>query len=74
MRSVFYDVPKIMYNMYTFSPRQGSIHDQAMSRLKGKRTDVQPHYHKNHMVIRQGGFGGILNFDNAGAQSKWIIV
>ena len=68
MRAVFYDVSKIMHNMYTFSPRQGSMHDQAMSKLKGKRTGVQPHYHKKHMVIRHGGFGGILNFDNVGTQ------
>ena len=74
MRAVFYDVPKILYNTYTFSPRQGSIHDQAMSKLKGKRTGVQPHYHEKHMVIRQGGFGGILNFDNAGTQIEWIII
>ena len=26
------------------------------------------------MVIRQGGFGGILNFDNAVTQFEWIIV
>ena len=26
------------------------------------------------MVIRQGRFGGILNFDNAGTQFEWIIV
>ena len=74
MRAVFYHVPKIMHNTYTFSPRQGSILDQIMSKLKGKRTGVQPHYHKKHMVIRQGGFGSILNFDNAGIQFKWIIV
>ena len=74
MRAVFYDVPKIMYNTYTFSPRQGSIHDQAMSKLKEKRTGVQTHYHEKHMVIRQGGFSGILNFDYAGTQFKRIIV
>ena len=74
MRVVLYDVPKIMYNTYTFSPGQGSIHNQGMSKLKGKRTNVQPHYYEKHMVIRQGGFGGILNFDNAGTQFEWIIV
>ena len=73
-RAVFYDVPKIMYNTYTFSPRQGSIHDQAMSKLKGKRAGIKPHYHEKRMVIRQGGFGSILNFDNAGTQFEWIIV
>ena len=36
MRVVLYDVPKIMYNTYTFSPGQGSIHNQGMSKLKGK--------------------------------------
>ena len=68
MRVVFNDVPKIMYNTYTFSPVQRSIHDQAISKLKGKRTGVQPHYHEKHMVIRQGGFSCILTLDNAGTQ------
>ena len=54
MKAVFYDMPKIMYNAYTFSTRQGSMHDQTMVKLKGKRTGVQPHYHEKHMVIRQG--------------------
>ena len=62
-----------MYNTYTFLPRQGGIREQAMSKLKGKKT-IQPHYHIKHMVIRQGGFGGILNFDNAGTQFEWITV
>ena len=64
MRAVFCDVPE-MYNRYTFTLRQGNLHDQAMSKLKGKRTGVQPHYHENQMIIRRGGFGGILNFGNA---------
>ena len=45
-----------------------------MSKLKGKRTGVQPRYHEKHMVIRQGVFDGILNFDNAGTQFEGIIV
>ena len=40
IRAVFYDVPKSMYNTYTFSPRQGSIDNQAMSKMKRKRMDV----------------------------------
>ena len=52
MRAVFYDVPKIMYNTYTFSPRQGSIHDQAMAKLKEKRTGVQTHCHEKHMWVQ----------------------
>ena len=71
---MFYDVPKIMYYMYTFSPREGSIYDQAMSKLKGKKTGVQPHYHEKHMVTRQVRFAGILNSDNAGREFEWIIV
>ena len=67
MTAIFYDVPKIIYNTYTFS-RQGSIHEQVMSKLKGKRMGVQPHYHEKHLVIRQGGFRGVLNFDKARAQ------
>ena len=74
MRAVFYDVPRIMYNTWMFSPSQGSLHDHAMSKLKGKGTGIQSHNHKKHMVIRQGRFGGILNFGNAGTQFKWIIV
>ena len=63
-----------MYNTYTFSPIQGSIHDQAISKLKGKRTGVQPYYHEKHMVIRQGGFGGILSFGNAATHFEQIVV
>ena len=29
---------------------------------------------KSIRLIRQSGFGGILNFDNAGTQFEWIIV
>ena len=74
MKAVFYDMPKNMYNTDTFSPRQGSIHDQAMFKLKRKRTGVQPHYHETHMAFRQGGFSGILNFDDAETQFGLIIV
>ena len=74
MRAVFYDVSKIMYNTYTFSPRQGSIHDQAISMLKGKRTGVQPYSREKHTVIRQSRLSSILNFDNAGTQFEGIIV
>ena len=74
VKAMLYDVPKIMYNTYTFSTRQLSINDQVMSKLKEKRTEVQTHYHERHMVIRQDGFGGILIFGNAGTQIEWIIV
>ena len=74
MKAVFYDMPKNMYNTGTFSPRQGSIHDQAIFKLKRKRTGVQPHYHETHMAFRQGGFSGILNFDDAETQFGLIIV
>ena len=73
MRAVFCDMPKIIYNTYPFS-RQGSIHDQVMSKLKGKRMGVQPHYHEKHLVIRQCRFRGVLNFDEARTQFEWIIV
>ena len=68
MRAVFYNEPKIMYSTYTFSPRQGSINDQGMSKMERKRMAVQPQYHEKHMVIRQGGLGSVLNLDNAGTQ------
>ena len=74
VRAVFYEVPKIMYNMYTFSPRQGSILDQVMSKLKRKRTCVQPQCHEKRTVMRQSGFGSILNFGNGVTQLGWIIV
>ena len=37
----------------------------GMSQLKGKRTGVQPCYHETNIKIRQNGFSGLLNFDNA---------
>ena len=73
LRAVFYDTPKINYNSYTFSLRQASIHDMGMPQLKGKRTGVQPYYHERNIKIRQNGFSGLLNFDNAGTQFEWII-
>ena len=35
---------------------------------------VQPYYHERNIKIRQNGFSGLLNFDNAGTQFEWIIV
>ena len=58
MRAVFYNVPKITYNTYTFSPRQGKKHDQAMSKLKGKMR----------------AFNLTITKSNSGTQLEWIIV
>ena len=45
-----------------------------MSQIKGKRTALQPVYHEENAVIRQGGFGASINFNNAGTQFEWLMV
>ena len=46
----------------------------AMSQIKGKRTGLQPVYHKRNVVIRQGAFSTSINFNNAGTQFEWLMV
>ena len=37
MRTMLYDVPKIMYNTYTFSPRQGKHTRPGQVQVEGKK-------------------------------------
>ena len=74
MRPILFKVPKIHYNMYTFTVRQAAIHNLVMSRIKGKRTGAQPYYHKKKLIVRQNRFGGIVIFDNTGTQFQWLII
>ena len=45
-----------------------------MGRIKGKGTGVQPYYHEKKLIVRQDGFGGIVNFDKTGTQFEWLII
>ena len=74
MRPILFKVPKIHYNMYTFTVRQAAIHNLVMSRIKGKRTGAQPYYHKKKLIVRQNRFGRIVIFDNTGTQFQWLII
>ena len=74
MRPILFKVPKIHYNMYTFTVRQTAIHNLVMGRIKGKRTGAQPYYHKKKLIVRQNRFGGIVIFDNRGTQFEWLII
>ena len=74
LQIIFYETPKINYNLYTYSPQKQSIEHMAMSQIKGKRTGLQPVYHERNVVIRQGGFGASINFNNAGTQFEWLMV
>ena len=46
----------------------------TMSWIKGKRTGLQPVYHERNVVLRQGGFGASINFNNVGTQFEWLMV
>ena len=74
LQTIFYETPKINYNLYTYSPQNQSIEHIAMSQIKGKRTVLQPVYHEGNAVIRQGGYGASRNFNNAGTQFEWLMV
>ena len=45
-----------------------------MSQIKGKRSGLELVYHKRNAVIRQGGFGASINFNNAGTQFVCLMV
>ena len=74
MRPILFDAPKMYYNTYTFTPKKAAIHNLVTGRIKGKRTGVQPYYHEKKLIVRQNGFGGIVNFDYTGTQSEWLII
>ena len=61
LQTIFYETPKINYNLYTYSPQKQSIEHMGMSQIKGKRTGLHPVYHERNVVIRQGGFGASIN-------------
>ena len=59
LHTIFFKTPtKINYNLYTYTPQKQSIELMAMSQIKGKRTGMQPIYHKRNIVVRQGGSRG----------------
>ena len=74
LQTIFYKTPKINYNLYTYSTQKQSIEHMAMSQIKGKRTGLEPVYHERNVVIRQGGFGASINFNNEGTQLEWLMV
>ena len=45
-----------------------------MSQIKDKRTGLPPVYHERNVVIRQGGFGTSINFNNVGTQFECLMV
>ena len=73
-RPILFEAPKIHHNTYTFTPRKAAIHDLVMGRTKTKRTGVQRYYHGKKLIVRQNGFGGMVNFNNTGTQFKWLII
>ena len=74
LQTIFYKTPKINYNLCTYSPQKQSIENMDRSQIKGKSTGLQPVYHERNVVIRQGGFGASINFNNAGTQFEWLMV
>ena len=74
LQTIFYEIPKINYNLYTYFPQKQSIEHMTMSQIKGKRTSLQPVYHERNVVIRQGGVGASINFNNAATQFEWLMV
>ena len=42
--------------------------------MRGYRTGVQANFFEKQMDIRQNGFGGNTNFENANMQFNWIII
>ena len=74
MKPIFFEVPKILYNTYIFTPRQQHIHNFVMKRIKGKRTGVQPLYHQKSSVIKANSFSTLTTFENTGAQFEWISI
>ena len=74
MKPILFEAPEIHYNTYTSAPRQAAMHDLVMARIKGKRTGVQPYYHEKKLIVKQNGFGGIVNFTNMGTQFEWLII
>ena len=63
LQTIFYETPKINYDLYTYTTQKQSIEHMAMSQIKGKRTGLQPTCHERNVVIRQGGFGTSINFN-----------
>ena len=45
-----------------------------MGRIKGKRIGAQPYYNEKKLIVRQTGFGGIVNFGNTGIRFEWLII
>ena len=74
LQTIFFETPKINYNLYTYTSQKQSIEHMVMNQIKGKRTGLQPIYYEKNIVVRQGGFPGSINFNNSGSQFKWIIV
>ena len=63
LQTIFYETPKINYNLYTYSPQKQSIEHMAMSQIKGKRTGLQPVEPTNCSAQRlfyYGCFGKII--------------
>ena len=48
IKAVFYENPKINYYPYTYSAYKEATENFAMSQIRGKRTGMQPVYHKKH--------------------------
>ena len=40
LQTIFYETPKINYNIYTYSPQKQSIEHMAMSQIKDKKRPV----------------------------------
>ena len=74
LQTIFWKTPKIAYNLYAFTPRRLTIVTNLLNQLKGKRTGLQPVLHEQKLIVRQGGFGGIINFNNSGTQFEWFMI
>ena len=74
IKPIFFEVPKILYNTYVFTPRQQHIHNFVMKRIRRKRTGVQPLYHQKSSLIKANSFRTLTTFENTGAQFEWISI
>ena len=74
IKPYFFDVPKIYFNSYVYTPKQLFIHNFVMKRIKGKRASVQPFYHEKNSMIKENSFNTLLTFENMGKQFEWIII
>ena len=55
-QTIFYETPKINYNLYTNSPRKQSIEHIVMSQIKGKKDRSSTHISRKKCSNKAGRF------------------